>query len=458
MTLAARSTLLLVSLLSVPAITCGATIGGRFGFEVDGLGEEYKSYGVFDERISPDEPIEEQIEQPVVSREIRTLALLHLNLRTDGEHGRWFQLQEIGRAGIGRQRSSLTMEAGLRGSRNRLRLENQWHVQGGEDEPSGGSQDFLTMTWDRSALPWGLRSQVRFGADWSRSAQDTLAAIFDYRSLRGQLQLRRDLTSRIELRALFGARQKESFRSSSGSYESWFADWEAGGLLHERGPFDLSVRAERRDYQERGGIPSSREVVAEGRYQLRTGRVLHPYSNQRFEWQDYETSTDVFQDHWSWTAELGSDLFWLGRSGGDPMIGLLENHRARFRVGGRVEVFRASSSPADSLSFSSTYDAFGLILGAAREGIESFWADVSFEAGYRDYRADADTRSLAFDGLNLSFTTSDYAYLRATLLMEWKIVPWLRADAFVQWDEELHARSTDDFRLWIVNASLTYPF
>ena len=53
---------------------------------------------------------------------------------------------------------------------------------------------------------------------------------------------------------------------------------------------------------------------------------------------------------------------------------------------------------------------------------------------------------------------SDYAYIRATVLMEWKPVSWLRAEAFVQWDEELHRRSSDDFRLWILNASLAYPF
>jgi hypothetical protein len=446
-------------LLSSPCAASGGSIGGRFGFEVDGLGEEYQSYGVFDDRLTPDDSIEEQIEQPVRSRQTRILALLHLNLRSQDDHDRYIQLQEIGRAGSGRQRNSLSLEAGLRGRRDRLRIENQWHIQGGEEEPTGGAQDFLTMTWDRTSLPWGLRSQVRLGADWSSSAEDTLAAIFDYRSLRGHLQLRRDLTSRIELRALVGNRRKDAFRSASGSYDSWFTEWEVGGLLHERGPFDFTVRAEERSYREEGGIPSSREVVAEGRYELSAGRSARPYCRQRFEWQDYEESTDIFEDHWSWAGELGTDLFWRGRPETDPLLGLIDNEHARFRVGGKVEVHRAESdAPSDSLSLPSTYDSFGAVLGVAREGFESFWADLTLEAGYRDYRREDDSGSFVFDGLNLSFTTSDYVYLRATLLMEWTVTPWLRADAFLQWDEELHRQDANDFRLWILNASLTYPF
>ena len=32
------------------------------------------------------------------------------------------------------------------------------------------------------------------------------------------------------------------------------------------------------------------------------------------------------------------------------------------------------------------------------------------------------------------------------------------AEAFVHWDEEFHEVRSDDFRLWIFNASVTHPF
>ena len=55
-------------------------IGGRFGLEVDGLGQEFRTFGILDDRIDPGGSIEEQIEEPVRTRDARTLALLAIAL------------------------------------------------------------------------------------------------------------------------------------------------------------------------------------------------------------------------------------------------------------------------------------------------------------------------------------------------------------------------------------------
>lgn len=449
----------LLCLFLLPADGSAVTIGGRFGLEVDGLGEEYKSYGAFDERISPGDYVVEQIEAPVRSRETETLALLELRLATTSDNDSWFRLSEIGRWGAGRHRNSLLTEAGFRAGENRFRLENEWSTQGGEEEPTGGSQDYLTMTWDNYSLPWGLKSQLRGSAEWSTSTEEAFSAVFDYRTLRAQAQLRRDVTSRLELRSLLGYRQKTTWESATGSYGSWFGEAETEGSLLKRDRFRLLFALEERSYKdEEGGIPSSRTVNADGRYEYRATDRWRPYTEQRLEWQDYESSTEVFQDHHSWTGEFGADIY-IDRSRDDgPAFDFGLTQAVRLRAAGKVQLYRADLKPAESLTFTPTYDSFGALLGISRTAGGSFWADMSLEAGRREYSSDGETTDLVLDGLSFSFSTSDYTYLRATLLAEWTLVSWLRAECFVQWDDELHDRSTDDFRLWIVSASLTYPF
>jgi len=453
-----RPLLVLLGLL-LPANGSAMTIGGRIGFEVDGLGEDYKSYGVLDERVNLGDDVQEQLENPVRSREARTLALLELRLATTGDQDSWFRLTEIGRLGTRRHRNSLVAEAGFRAGANRLRIENEWSTQGGEEEPTGGSQDYLTMTWDRYSLPWGFRSQIRGSAEWSVSTEEAFAAVFDYRSLRGQMQLRRDVTSRLEIRSLIGYRPKTAWQSSSGSYDCWFGETEVSGSLLSRDRLRFLIGIAERSYaDDTAGIPSSRSVNADGRYEYRATEAWRPYTEQQFEWQDYDSSSEVFQDHHSWTGEFGTDFHMKSPDDDLSAIALGLATEVRLRTAGKVELYRPMRSPGDSLSFVPTYDSFGGLAGISRNAGSSFWGDLSLEVGRREYSKDGETTNLAFDGLNFSFSTSDYTYFRATLLAEWTPVSWLRAEGFVQWDDELHDQSSDDFRLWIVSASLTYPF
>jgi hypothetical protein len=434
------------------------TIGGRVGIEVDGLGEEYEAYGLFDDRVG-DGSIEEELDQaPVRSREAAALALLDLRLDAGKRNRSWFQLSESARWGIERARSSLRAQAELHRGADRLRFENQWDLQDGDEEPVAGSQDALHLIWDRDSLPAGLRTQVRVGAEWSEAAKDSLAALLDTRTLRGHVQVRRPLTSLLDMRALAGVRSKTALRSKTGSYDMGIAELEAQGSLRANDQLEALGRFERRSYRaDSSAVPSSDTWSFDGRYSFHLTRAWQPYVDLRLERQDYDSTTSVFQDHRLATAELGTSLSLsrLREEGAD-----LDPFRAewKLRVGGRAERQRSEAPAGDSLAVATTYDSFGGLLGFAREGVEGFWFDVAFEVGRRDYQGAGGSSNLVFEGLNFSLSSSDYTYFRTTLLTQWSPVRWLRMETFLEWDEERHERSADDFRLWIVNASLTVPF
>jgi hypothetical protein len=177
-----------------------------------------------------------------------------------------------------------------------------------------------------------------------------------------------------------------------------------------------------------------------------------------FAWQDYRGPSEIFQDHHEWKGEIGTDLFWNalrdhGTSGDEA-----PDADIRFRAGGQYEIFRCGPSASDTLSVDATFDSYGGILGVAREGSDEFWFDLRVEAGRRAYRNGSGTGSLVFEGLNLSLASSDYTYVQSSLLLEWTPIPWVRTEAFLQWDEELHDVSTDDFRLWMISLSVSHPF
>ncbi len=436
------------------------TIGGRFGLEVDGLGEEYQTSGLFDQRVLSDGSIEILLEEkPVRSRDTALLGLLELRSELGSPDAKWIRVIDTGRLGNTRRRNSLNVEGGLAGEADRVRLEGQWDSQGGEDEPAAGSQGALTGSWDRDSLPGGLRSQLRLGADWSHSTNDTLAAIFEYRVLRAQMQLRRDLARDLELRTLFGYRHKDAFRSTTGSYDSRYAEVEMNGSSRDHGRLDALLRYEDRSYAtDTLGIPSSREYAGEVRYERRTGPALRPYTEHRYEWQDYDRSSGIFQDHRQWKGEIGTDLFWSGLRGGSRGAQDLLTPDWRIRLGAQAEVFRVGRGDQDSLSFTTSYDRFGGLFGISLEGNDVLWLDLSMEIGHRDYRGQGAGGSLTFEGLNFSLASSDFTYLRASAVAQWTPVPWLRQEVFLHWDEELHEKSSDDFRLWILNISLTHPF
>jgi hypothetical protein len=302
---------------------------------------------------------------------------------------------------------------------------------------------------------------VRIGADWSKTSNLELAGIFDYRTLRGRLELGRDLGSRMEVRALGEYRRKEAFDSGVESYDERAGEIEMNGDPRDGDRLDTDVRFEDRTYRsDQLGIPSSDIGTASARYELRASEVFRPHVDTSFEKQNYRGESGIFQDNQSWKAELGTDILLNKLSHHaveDTLSGLLAADW-RLRIGGTTEIFRASSVDADSASFLPAFNSFGGVAGIAREGGDSFWFDLRVEAGRRVYRDHLDTLHLVFEGLNLSLASSDYTYLGASFLCEWNPVQWLRAEAFVQWDDEVHDSSQDDFRLWIANLSLTYPF
>jgi hypothetical protein len=302
---------------------------------------------------------------------------------------------------------------------------------------------------------------VRIGAEWSRTSNADLAQIFDYRTLRGHVQLSRDIGSRMEIRTLGGYRHKDAYSSDIGTYDEGTGEIELSGEPRTGDRLDATAEVEDRSYRsDRLGVPSSVLATFTSRYELRASDPLHPYLDSTIEAQNYRGESGIFQDHHSWKAEVGTDIF-LSRlrrpAVGDTLIDGLPTDW-RLRIGGTTEIFRASSVDADSASFLPAFNSFGGVMGIAREGGESFWFDLSVEAGRRVYRDHVDTLHLVFEGLNLSLASSDYTYLSASLLAQWTPVHWLRAEAFVQLDDERHDQKQDNFRLWIANLSLTYPF
>jgi hypothetical protein len=427
---------------------------------VDGLGERFQSSGLFDERVGEDGTIEEILEvRPVVSRTATTLGLLETRLDSGTLGLASVSFSNIAHIGVQRARNTFRSEFSLRGALSRVRLDAEWDAHMGRKEPVAGSSAFLTGTWDRSRLPLGLRSQLRLAADWSHTDRKELAPILESRALRGHLQLRHDLGSSGEIRGLAGFRHKDALGSTVGTYDAWFGELETDAGSGTRQRIDILSRVEDRTYvADTLGIPSSRIYELSTRYERRLAPAARPYVEQEFEWQDYRGPSEIFRDHRQWKFEAGTDIFRnaLRDSGDGVEDGLHPDFR--MRLGGQFELFRSDQAESDSLSFDSTYDSYGAILGLAREGSESFWFDVGLRAGRREYRNGPGSAGLVFEGLNLSLASSDYTYLRASLLLEWIPESWIRTEALLQWDEELHDKSEDDFRLWIVNISVTHPF
>jgi hypothetical protein len=451
--------------LALAALCSGApasawTLGGRFGIEVDGLEERFQSSGLFDERVGNDGTIEQILDmRPVFSRSVTTLGLLETRIDSGTRGPASILIRNIARVGGRRARNTFRSEASVRGTADRAQLTAEWDAQGGRDEPAAGSSAFLTGTWDRSRLPLALRSQVRVAADWSHTNKKELAPILESRVLRGHLQLRRAFGLDREVRGLAGYRHKSALGSSTGSYDAWFGEIETDAGIGSRQRFGASGRVEDRAYEaDTLGIPSSRLYEVAGRYQGRLTPAARPFLQQEFEWQDYRGPSEIFLDHRQWKAETGADFSlsaWRGR--GDEQDGILRPD-FKIRLGGQYELFRSTRSESDSLSFDSTYDSYGAIAGLAREGSDAFWFDLDLGAGRREYRNGSGSAGLVFEGLNLSLASSDYTYLRASLLLDWAPSSWIRTEALLQWDQELHDRGEDDFRLWIVNLSVTHPF
>ena len=450
--------------LSLPAFVSSANgwrIGGRLGLELEGLDESQQTQTLFSgPSNSGVGDVSQALDNPILSRRVTPQGMIELNGWSGGVGRTWLRLTDTARFARTRSRNSLAAEGSLKRAADRFRFESRWDVQGGSDEPAAGSSATLTTTWDHDLLPLGIESQIRLRGDWSRTSNRDLAGIFDYRTFRGHLQLRRDFGRRIELRALGGYRRKSSFGGSRiGSYDSRIGELEADGNVREHDHIEAVVRIEDRSYmRDRSGIPSSILTNLSARYDLQASGAVRPYMEQGLELQNYRIESGIFQDHQSWTTEAGTDLFIRRPQADDDSIGVDLAPDWRLRLGGRSEIFRASAVDADSIAFLPAFDSFGVVTGLAREGGDFFWCDLTFEVGRRLYRDHSSAQQLVFEGLNLSLASSDYTYLNASAMVQWTPVPWIRAEAIVQWDDERHDRPQDNFRIWIANLSLTHPF
>jgi hypothetical protein len=447
---------------SLAAVAGARTIGGRLGLELEGLGESQNSTALFSTPTESGDPLH-LTEEPILSREAVPQGILDFTAEMGTSRSAWVRFSDAARIASGRSRNSLDTEIGIRHSAEKFRLAGRWDVRNGRDEPAAGASGEATASWDHDRLPLGMRSQIRLDGEWSRTSNRSYAEIFDYRSFRGQLQIRADLTPRIELRSLGAYRHKDAYHSRIGSFSESAGEFEISGEARDRDHFELSTRIENRSYlQEPSGIPSSLLSETNARYQLRASRVFGPYLEQTLETQRYGEQSGIFQDHWRWTGEAGTDVY-QNRSSvpsdtSQEVLRIMDDGTWRVRIGAHGETFHANSTDADSLVFLPSFDSLGGVLGIAREATDALWCDLKLEAGRRHYREHVGSQHLVFEGLDFSLASSDYTYLSASAIAQWTPVAWIRVEAFLQWDDEIHDDRQDDFRLWIANLSLTYPF
>ncbi|MEZ4651277.1 MAG: hypothetical protein R3E97_21295 [Candidatus Eisenbacteria bacterium] len=93
-----------------------------------------------------------------------------------------------------------------------------------------------------------------------------------------------------------------------------------------------------------------------------------------------------------------------------------------------------------------------------RQGGERLWLDLSVDLGRRDYVRAGSSTDLVFEGFDFSLSGSDYTFLELSVLGEVGLPGALSFEVFGQYEDQWHDESADDFRLWILTASLTRKF
>lgn len=379
----------------------------------------------------------------------RTSALLDLGLSRSGKD--WLRSRAVVRSSQFRTRGDLEVAGGLPVPRGSVSLGERFYFQGGP-QGTGGVINQVSAAWQIRALPYGLNLQVKGSAEHSRSGEDSLASLFNYRVLRPSLDLRRPLGQAGDLVLRVGGAKKDTGGRAVGAYTGrWVeAEWIQWGSLDHA--WNLRLRSEARGYGTGDTLTPSydeseleADVELDGPWRLRTR--FRPMARRI----EYAVDSEIFRDHWAAEGMLRAEASWRELLGKEDLPDLAAGDWS-VSLGGKAGLLQHETRS------DSNYHTLSALAGVSRDATERVWLDWTCEAGRRTYRVSGGTKGLVFEGLNISLSGTDYTFFSSSVLAEAELWSGLKAEAFGMVDHEVHGESEDDFSLWSFTFSLTRSF
>jgi hypothetical protein len=198
----------------------GWEFSGDVGGEIESIGESFGSSTLFDTHYDPTEPPEEAAEA-IRFRDQTTRAngLLRAHLLFAGPN--YLDLHGALRASPSRTRGDAELETGLRRDAFDLWIGDRLHAQGGEDDPGGGFLNVARLGARLKSLPGPFSMRMALDHEYSRAGADSLARLFDYRSLRPRAEIRYDLGWRGDLSLEGGLTAKRADRGTTSHDRPW---------------------------------------------------------------------------------------------------------------------------------------------------------------------------------------------------------------------------------------------
>jgi hypothetical protein len=432
---------------------------GRAGVEFDGLSERFGGTSLFDTRLAPTlgaagdpQPVDDAaLSLRFRDRSTRASALVDLNLNRPGDG--WFRSRALIRASRLRTRGEVDLSAGSKIDRGDVTVGDRLNFQGGPQGFGGGAVNQLHATWRRRDLPAGLELHLRTVLENSRAGSDSLRSLFNYRIIRPAADLGRTLGPAGDITLRGGLGRKTTPDRSVGAYtEEWGeVEWTRWADLDRS--WSVRLRSETRDYGQADSLtPSYEEGSLEGELELSGPWKLRTRLQPSTRRVRYAADSEVFQDHWAAEGTLRLEAGWRDLVGKRNGSGVADPSNWSFSLGGKGGLLRNRSHRE------SDYHALSVLTGVSRDASKRFWLDWTAELGRRSYRVSGGSRGLVFEGLNISLSGTDYAFISSTLLAELRFWPALSVEVFGMVDQEIHSSSQDDFSLASFTLSLTRTF
>jgi hypothetical protein len=444
------------------SLSGGYVIDLYVGSEIEGMAESFGS-----ETLSPTgSGVDDQLEGLRYTDDDTDL-LAVMNLRGRGgaysDFETWWDLE--GKAGDARK--SVTFEGTATGrfdGGKRLSCRDLF-LWDNETDSYQNTQNIVQLDWaDRLGGDWryGIRGAYEISRTADESDRDTeipdgasdsvtvlSTGFLDYHKVGLRFRLGGNRMSSASY--VLELKRKWVAENGNGSYEAMV--FEAGReWFKEDGLLSLDFSGQRRYYLERSsafrsfweldGQAAWRGLGAGGHWEFDLQLLGTLYDD----WQ-FEESTELLTiEDDRLLVEAGT--FYRHGSGG-PWGLLLD---MGVGLGGDLVRSRAGELDSEMIKLATEW-----ALRPLREQ-RAAWFDISCEAGYRNYRADADENKLIIEGYNLSISQSDYRFLRLSLLAGGDLGKRLEWNSYCSLDEEWHETDADNGRFISFSLALKYRF